>query len=107
MTETIDYSEEKVTTLVKDLCADLVEHPPLDGCLSLEGSLDVWRYARLRNREEMLGLLALGEMLERSPQPLTSFTSSMLMWLDAAREEIREEAEADLPDTHATSRSVH
>jgi hypothetical protein len=107
MTETIDYSEERVTTLVKDLCADLVEHPPLEGCMQLEDYLDTWQYARLWTKHEHLALLTFAEMLNRTNEPMHSFTVAMLNWMDDARAVIREEADAELPDTLDTSRNVH
>ena len=77
---------------------EVEEHPELDDCMSAEEFVELWEYARLRTREEMLGLLAFGEMMERTSQPLTSFASSMLMWLDVARQEIARASEEAADD---------
>ncbi len=85
---------------------DLDEFPELDGCMSAEDYAALWDYARLRTKSEMVGLLAFGEMQDRSVNPLTSFSVAMLNWLDDAREAIREEAESGISGD-SPSRSVH
>ena len=106
-TDTIDYSRERIAELVQTLCDDLVEHPPLEGCMQLEDYLDTWRYARLWSTNQHLALLSFAEMIDRTNDPMHSFTCAMLNWMDDARAVIREEAEADLPDNTNSTRSVH
>ena len=79
----------------------------LEGCMTAEDYADLWDYARLRTKDELIGLLAFAEMLDRSRDPVSSFASSMLLWLDHAREVIRQTEEAELPGEPGSSRRVH
>ena len=79
----------------------------LGGCMTKEEYGEIWRYARLRTKEEMLGLLAFGELMDESREPVRSFASAMLLWLDRAREVIRQTEEEELPDEQGSSRRVH
>ena len=103
----IDYSKERIAELVDTLCTDLVEHPPLDGCMGLEDYLDTWQYARLWTKSEHIALLAFAELINRTNDPMHSFTVAMLDWLNDTRAAIRDEVEGDMPDTTSSTRCVH
>ena len=85
-----------------------LQEEELEGCITREEYAEIWDVARIRKSpDEILALLAFFEMLERSKDPVLSFSSAMLMWLDRAREVIRQTEEEDIPDGPDASRSVH
>ena len=86
-----EENEVTLTKLAKVLDTELSKHPPLDECLTPEEFVNLWKYARIKDCHQMLGLLAFGEMLTASTSPLHAFAGAMLNWLDDARAVIRAE----------------
>ena len=78
----------------------------LDGCMTKEEYGEIWQYARLRNRSEMVGLLAFAEQIDRTTHPLQAFVQSQLMWMTYVREQRSDETE-ELSDEETSSRTVH
>ena len=79
----------------------------LEGCITKDEYANLWQYARIRTAEDMLGLLSFGEMMDESRDPVGSFATAMLMWLDSARREIRRREEAETSEDTVTPRRIH
>lgn len=74
---------------------DVEEYPEFDdGGITVEDYAELWRYARLRTGGELYGLLALGEMIDRTSNPLHELTKACSVWLSDTNEQMRAEAEA-------------
>ena len=84
-----------------------LEEEELDGCMTRDEYAALWRYARVRSKTELLGLLCWAEQITMVNDPLGEFAKSQLAWLDHAHEVIRGESEAELPDEPGTPRQVH
>jgi hypothetical protein len=94
------YGEEdmKIETEVE-------EFPQMEGCISPEDYVELWRFTRLRTGRELFGLLVFEEMIDRTENPLHQFTSACAAWLQVTRDEMLKDIEPETEE--AASESLH
>lgn len=100
-----EMTKDRLAKLAKVLETELANHPALDDAITPDQFVDLWKYTRLKTMDQMLALLAFGEMLSETRRPLDSFSGALLNWLDAAREVIHREEHGEQPEE--TSEVVH
>ena len=91
---------EKTPKALEAFAENIKQNPPLEGRITPEQFISLWRYARIRSLQELKSLLILYEMLETSRDPVSSFSAAMLLWFDNAREVMREDPEEDQEVLH-------
>ena len=87
---------EKTPKALEAFAENIKQNPPLEGRITPEQFISLWRYARIRSLQELKSLLILYEMLETSHDPVSSFASAMLLWFDNAREVIQDQGDDEV-----------
>lgn len=76
---------------------DTEDFPQMEGGISPEDYVELWRLARVRSGGELFGLLSFGEMIGGADNPLHEFTRTCAAWLEITRDQMAKEIESSEP----------